>query len=96
MQCCKTPLLFRLSLQELLGEEGMTTLLTCGAMSKPPGDVNGIDPDHLVSGRCQPSRARAAKTVRFAAPLQLGLQLGRGQHPPSLDPDHLVRRLHEC
>lgn len=36
-------------LQELLAEEGMETLLTCGAMSKPPGDVNGIDPDHLVS-----------------------------------------------
>ena len=28
----------------------METLLTCGAMSKPaePGQVNAIDPDHLV------------------------------------------------
>jgi hypothetical protein len=35
----------------------METLLTCGAMSKPaePGQVNAIDPDHLVGvgGCCQ-------------------------------------------
>ncbi|EFN59955.1 hypothetical protein CHLNCDRAFT_133041 [Chlorella variabilis] len=35
--------------QELLAQPGMQTLLTCGAMSKPPqpGEVNAIDPDHL-------------------------------------------------
>lgn len=35
--------------QELLAQPGIETLLTCGAMSKPPepGEVNAIDPDHL-------------------------------------------------
>ena len=42
--------------QELLAQPGMETLLTCGAMSKPlgSGEVNGVDPDHLV--RAGPAR----------------------------------------